>query len=124
MTFMFGAWALQSLLLVGYAVATQVWTFALVSLVSGGMAATGNVIWGTLMKTLVPDNLLGRVASLDWIVSIGLVPLSLAITGPVAQAFGARATLVVAGALGASTFVALFAVPGLRDPERAPLGQD
>jgi DHA3 family tetracycline resistance protein-like MFS transporter len=123
MTFMFGAWALQSLLLVGYAVATRVWTFALVSLVSGVMAATGNVIWGTLMKTLVPDNLLGRVASLDWIVSIGLVPLSLAITGPIAQAFGARATLVVAGALGASTFVVLFAVPGLRDPERAPLGQ-
>ena len=121
MTFMFGAWGLQSLLLAGYALATEVWTFALVSLISGVMAVTGNVIWGTLMKTLVPDQLLGRVSSLDWIVSIGLVPMSLALTGPIAQAVGARATLVAAGVLGASTFVVLLAVPGIRDPEHAPL---
>jgi DHA3 family tetracycline resistance protein-like MFS transporter len=119
MTWMLGAWATQSLLLAGYALATGVWTYVLVSLASGALAAIGNIIWGTLMKTLVPGNLLGRVASLDWIVSIGLVPISLAITGPIAEALGARATLIGAGVIGAGTFAVLFGVPGLRDPERA-----
>jgi hypothetical protein len=72
------------------------------------------------MNTLVPPELLGRVSSLDWFVSIGLTPLSFAITGPVAEALGARETLAVAGALGALTFLFLF-IPGLRDPERQPL---
>jgi hypothetical protein len=54
-----------------------------------------------------------------------LVPISLAITGPIAEAVGARATLIGAGVIGAGTFAVLFVVPGLRDPERAmaSLGQ-
>lgn len=60
-TFMFLAWAIQSLLLIGFAVATGAWIFAVISLLSGVMAATGNVIWGTLMKTLVPNEMRGRV---------------------------------------------------------------
>jgi hypothetical protein len=37
--------------------------FALVSLISGSFATVGNVIWATLMKTLVPNQMLGRVSS-------------------------------------------------------------
>ena len=58
--------------------------------------------------------------SLDWFVSIGLTPLSFAITGPVAELLGARTTLAVAGALGTATFLFLF-IPGVRDPERERL---
>ena len=72
------------------------------------------------MYTLVPTEMLGRVSSLDWFVSIGLTPLSFAITGPVAEVLGARETLAVAGALGVLTFLFLF-IPGVRDPERTPL---
>ena len=46
----------------------------------------GQIIWITLLQTLVPRELLGRVSSLDWLVSIGLVPVSFALTGPVAGA--------------------------------------
>jgi DHA3 family tetracycline resistance protein-like MFS transporter len=60
------------------------------------------------------------VSSFDWFVSIGLTPLSFAITGPVAALIGARETLAIAGALGAASFVFLF-IPGVRDPEREPL---
>jgi MFS family permease len=118
-TFMFLAWAIQSLLLIGFAVATGAWIFAVISLLSGVMAATGNVIWGTLMKTLVPNEMRGRVSSFDWLVSIGLIPLSFAITGPIAEAIGARTTLIAAGALAAAAMVAFLAVPGLHDPEEA-----
>ena len=35
-----------------------------------------------------PASLLGRVSSLDWLISIGLLPLSYALTGPVSAAIG------------------------------------
>jgi hypothetical protein len=63
--------------------------------------------------------MLGRVSSFDWLVSIGLIPLSFAITGPIADAIGARATLFGAGVIAAVTVIAFLAIPGLRDPERA-----
>ena len=43
----------------------------------------GPVIWTTMLQQLVPRELLGRVSSLDWLMSIGLVPVSYALTGPV-----------------------------------------
>jgi DHA3 family tetracycline resistance protein-like MFS transporter len=101
-------WALQCLTLAGYALATDAWLFGAIALIGGGFGAAGNVVWGTLMKTRVPNEVLGRVASLDWLVSIGLVPVSFAITGPVAQAVGAQAALLAGGVLGAAT-MALFA---------------
>jgi hypothetical protein len=86
------------------------------------------VVWMTLMQLRVPRELLGRVTSLDWMVSIGLIPVSLALTGPIADAVGARETLVGAGALSAVIIVGfLYLLPGLRDGERAELagaGQD
>ncbi len=117
-TVMFVAWGLQGAMLIGFALGTSAWTFALVSLISAALATVGNVIWGTLMKTLVPNHLLGRVSSFDWLVSIGLIPLSFAITGPIADGIGARTTLFAAGGLAAVTMLAFLAVPGLRDPER------
>ena len=70
--------------------------------------------------------MLGRVSSLDWLISIGLLPISFALTAPVAAAVGVRATLVGAGLLGAAiTLAALFlpgmtAIEGSADSARAP----
>jgi hypothetical protein len=66
--------------------------------------------------------MLGRVSSLDWLISIGLLPLSFALTGPVASAIGTRGTLVGAGVVGAVVKCAAFFVPGMRDIEREPGG--
>ena len=46
--------------------------------------------------------MLGRVSSLDWLISIGLLPISFALTAPVASVIGVRATLVGAGLVGAA----------------------
>ncbi len=78
------------------------------------------VVWGTLIQTLVPAEMLGRVSSLDWFVSIGLVPVSFALTGPIAELVGAKATLAGAAAIGAASSAALF-IPGVRAPEADPL---
>jgi MFS family permease len=119
-TFMWSAWCLGDLLFIGLAVANAAWQMCLVSFIAFGLSTAALVVWNTLMNTLVPPELLGRVSSLDWFVSIGLTPLSFAITGPVAELLGARTTLAVAGALGTATFLFLF-IPGVRDPERERL---
>jgi hypothetical protein len=66
----------------------------------------------------VPRAMLGRVSSLDWLISIGLLPLSFALTGPMAGAIGTRGTLVAAGVVGAMVTCAAFFAPGMRDIER------
>jgi MFS family permease len=119
-TFMWGAWFLGDLLIVVLAVAGAAWQMCLIALVSFGLGTAGMVVWNTMMNTLVPTEMLGRVSSFDWFVSMGLIPLSFAVTGPVAELLGARTTLALSGLLGALTLAFLF-VPGARDPEREPL---
>jgi len=46
------------------------------------------------------------------------VPLSFAVVGPAAAAFGVDATLIAAGVIGALVTVAFMFYPGARDPER------
>jgi hypothetical protein len=115
---MYAAWGFGSLALVGFGLATEVWQMQAISLVEGALFTSGMVIWGTLMQTLVPGELLGRVTSLDWFVSTSLVPVSFALTGPVSAGLGAQTTLVVAGIAAAGVTFAFLFVPGVRDTER------
>jgi len=116
-TVMYLCWTVATLAVAGYAVGRTVPQLMAACLVFNGLEAAGTVVWATVKQRHVPGELLGRVSSLDWLVSISLLPLSYALTGPVAAIAGARTTLVVAGLAGALvTFVALY-LPGMRDIE-------
>ena len=92
-TFMYAAWTIGSLALVGFGLATAVWQLQAISLLEGAFFTAGLVVWGTLVQSLVPGELLGRVTSLDWFVSTSLVPVSFALTGPVSACAGAHRRL-------------------------------
>jgi MFS family permease len=117
-TFMWLAWCVGDSLFIVLAFAQTAWLMCLVSFVNFALGTAALVVWNTLINTLVPREMLGRVSSFDWFVSLGLTPLSFALTGPVAAILGARETLAAAGALGALTVLFLF-IPGVRDPERS-----
>jgi DHA3 family tetracycline resistance protein-like MFS transporter len=85
---------------------------------SGIFFAIGDVTWATMMQSHVPREMLGRVSSLDYLVSFGLVPVSFALAGPAAELFGVKETMIAAGGLAAVVFVAFLLVPGVRAPER------
>jgi hypothetical protein len=123
-TFMYGAWTIGSLALVGFGLAGSVWQLQAISLLEGAFFTAGMVVWGTLLQTLVPGELLGRVTSLDWFISTSLVPVSFALTGPVSHALGAQSTLVVAGIAAALATIVFLFVPGVRDTERDGSLQD
>lgn len=110
-------WSLSVLCLAGYALTTEIWQAVAIGFVSGMGFTVGNIIWVTLMHRYVPTGLLGRVSALDWLVSIGLTPISFALAGPLAETFGVEATLIGAGILAGIASIAFLAVPGIRDPE-------
>jgi DHA3 family tetracycline resistance protein-like MFS transporter len=119
MTFMIAAWTVATLAVAGYGLGTAVWQLMVASMVFNALETAGTIVWATLKQQHVPASMLGRVSSLDWLISIGLLPLSFALTGPVSAAVGVRETLVAAGLLGALATVAALLVPGVRAIERA-----
>jgi DHA3 family tetracycline resistance protein-like MFS transporter len=117
-TWMYIGWALAPLEIAFFAFTQAAWQFMAVAFAGGALNTLGNVAWGTLIRTRVPSHLLGRVASVDWQLSIALTPLSFALAGPIAEAVGTETTMLAAGLLGAVAGIAFLFVPGVRDPER------
>jgi DHA3 family tetracycline resistance protein-like MFS transporter len=118
MTFMYGAWTISTLMVTCYGLARFPWQLMAASFVFNALESAGLIIWITTKQRLIPGRLLGRVSSLDWFISIGLVPVSYALTGPIAAVLGPRTTLVVAGLLGAGITFSFLFLPGMRAIER------
>jgi DHA3 family tetracycline resistance protein-like MFS transporter len=114
MSFIYAVWTAATLAVAGYGLANAIWQLMLASLAFNVMETAGTIVWATIKQRHVPGRLLGRVSSLDWLISIGLLPLSLALVGPVSAAVGVRVTLVGAGLLGAAVTFAGLALPGMR----------
>jgi MFS family permease len=113
-TFMYLVWTAATLAVAGYGLADAVWQLMLASLAFNALETAGTIVWATAKQRHVPPALLGRVSSLDWLISIGLLPLSFALTGPVSGAIGAQATLVGAGIIGGIVTFAALLLPGMR----------
>ncbi|MDO9498371.1 MAG: MFS transporter, partial [Nocardioides sp.] len=89
-------WGIGCLPLAVMGVAGAVWQVVAAALVLGAMFSAPMVIWGTLLQRRVPAHMLGRVASLDFFVSISLMPVSMALAGPVSELIGLRSTFFIA----------------------------
>lgn len=65
----------------------------------GASILVGNALWATAMQQEVRPDRLARVASIDQLLSIGLMPLGQTLAGAVAAGIGDPATLLLAGTL-------------------------
>jgi MFS family permease len=117
-TFMYIGWALAVGGPFGFALCTEIWHALLVSFAQWAGVTMGLVVWMTLLHRLVPGELLGRVTSFDWQMSVALVPVSFALTGWVSDRIGVDETLLWGGGLGVVITVAFLFLPGMRDTER------
>jgi MFS family permease len=119
LTLMYAAWAVGTFALVGFGLARALWPMFLVSAFCQASFTLLMIYWYTVLQRLVPERMLGRVSSLDWLISAAGIPLSFAVVGPVAAGLGARTTLILAGSLGAAVIVlTAVLVPSVRAPER------
>jgi MFS family permease len=123
-TVMYAFWTAAVVCVGLWGLATGLWQIMLISVFRGFAITVGIVIWVTMIHTRVPRELLGRVASFDWMLSLALIPVSFALVGPIAEALGARETLVLAGGVGAAITLAFLFLPGMRATERTEPAYD
>lgn len=110
-------WGIGDIVATCIGLTTQVWEVAILYGIGGAMLMWGNALWTPLLQKLVPRHLLGRVSSVDWLVSIALTPLGTLVAGVLATTIGVRATILVGGALSTLSSLVVL-VPGARDPDR------
>lgn len=88
-----------------------------------GSAGLGpfNIWWVSALQTAVPKELLARVVSLDWLCSLALLPLGLALTGPAVDLVGRGPVLMTAIIVMIVTSLLPLLVPGVRDLADSPV---
>ncbi|MFI6674999.1 MFS transporter [Kribbella sp. NPDC050470] len=90
-------WGVGSLPFAALGFARDLWIMMAGAAVVGLTSSAAMVIWGTLLQRRVPDHLRGRIASLDFFVSLLLMPVSMALAGPAGAVLGLTAVFLVAG---------------------------
>lgn len=89
------------------------------ALLFGGSILVGNTLFDTAMQQEVAPGRLARVASIDLMLSLCLMPAGQVLAGPISMAIGADATLVLAGTLMCvPNFLVLVFVPEVRSVRR------
>ncbi|MGS2615774.1 MFS transporter [Micromonospora sp. LZ34] len=93
-----------------------------------GLALTAlgflNPVWETVVQHQFPPQVLARVTSYDWLVSLSAMPLGYALAPVAARAFGEPAPLLAAGLLVLVACAGTAAVPGVRRLTTTPAPRD
>lgn len=118
LTFMLACWGGGTLPLALLGPADELWIMLAALFVVGATTGAGVVIWGTLLQRLVPMDMIGRVASLDFFVSIAFLPVSIAIAGPLSLIVPTETIFIVAGLLPPVLAVLALTAGRMRTTER------
>ena len=97
LTLMILAWGFGCVPLAVIGVTPWLWVMVVATFIVGFLFDGAQVVWGTLLQRRVPPAMLGRVSSLDFFVSLALMPLSMAIAGPVGEWLGLAPAFLIAG---------------------------
>ncbi len=95
-------------LLIALAVGAPVWALVIGGLLFGVGMSVSNTLWFTVLQHNVPEHLMARVSAFDWMGSMVLRPIGLAVIAPIAAIVGAAPVLVVAGVATVATFGGLL----------------
>jgi MFS family permease len=112
-------WGLSGIGVLGLGLVPDVWLAGGVAFVTYGLDAYGSVLYNPLIQEGVPDALLGRVSSVDYVLGFALSPLGLVAAGAAANLIGVRTTLVIGGGITALTAL-IPLLPGVEDPSAGP----
>ncbi len=97
LTVMLAMWSVGSIPLVVFGFTSSFALMAVATFIIGFTDGAGMVIWGTLLQRRVPTEMLGRVSSLDFFVSLAFLPVSFAIVGPLSKVVSMQTIFLVAG---------------------------
>jgi len=119
LTLMILAWGVGCAPLAIIGLTDQLWVMVIALFICGFLFSGAQVLWGTLLQRRVPPAMLGRVSSLDFFVSLALMPVSMAIAGPLGETIGLGAAFLLAGLIPTVLAVATLAIARLGADELA-----
>jgi MFS family permease len=104
---------------------------AALELLAGACVALFFTLWDLSIQEQIPARAVSRVSAYDFSVSLGLMPLGMAVCGPIAEAIGLHATLRAMSVVGIVASLAWLAQPSVRavrrprpeQPDRAPAAE-
>lgn len=111
---MYAAWVGAAGCMAAVGLAPPVWLAVALMLGYGAGWGTVNLIWATLLQELVPQERLGRVASIDALGSLAMAPVGYAAAGYAAVRWGAAPTFLAGGLMGTAVIAAGLLHPGVR----------
>jgi MFS family permease len=119
LTLMILAWGFGCLPLAVIGVTSWLWVMVGALFITGLLFSGAQVVWGTLLQRRVPPSMLGRVSSLDFFVSLALMPISMAVAGPVGESIGLAPAFLIAGLVSPLLAVLTLALARLGKDELA-----
>ncbi|HEX6779522.1 MAG TPA: MFS transporter [Ktedonobacterales bacterium] len=96
----YGAWMTVSLMLVVIGLPIPASGVSAAMFLQGAAQATLGLAWMSTLQEFVPSDLLGRVSSIDMLVSSALVPIGYGVAGIAADRLGAAPVFILGGAIG------------------------
>jgi len=107
--------------LVALALVTPVWILAATSFLAGLGIAIHLTLWFTLFQREIPEELQSRVSAYDTLGSFVLLPLGMALAGPVSDAIGIGPTLWGAVVVMWLCWAGILALPSVRALRARPV---
>jgi DHA3 family tetracycline resistance protein-like MFS transporter len=106
--------AIGGIALIGMGLITDVPILLVVAAVFGAQFVGVGVLWTTAVQKHVPQELMGRVISIDFFGGALLLPLAPIAAAAIVAAFGPAAAFVIGGALSLAIAALLLLVPSIR----------
>ena len=94
---------------------TSAWPILVAYCIAGAAWEPFAVWWTSALQRGSPADKLARVSSVDWMASFGLMPLGLAMTGPIVALVGERTVLTGTILVLVLITVVVLRVPGAKD---------
>ncbi|MFC8505236.1 MFS transporter [Streptomyces sp. NPDC057411] len=117
------AFALTALPLLALAVPMPVWAVMAAAFVGGTGGMFLDAVWRASLQQLIPDEVLSRVDSYDWMISTVAAPIGLALVGPLAESTSNTSTLLIAAVAIVVPLSLTVLIPGVRAVHKLPDGR-
>lgn len=91
------------------------WIIIFGYLLAGISIGPWEAYWASAIQREIPQELQGRVFSVDYMGSVGLMPLGMALVGPITKVFGERQFLIASVVFHLVVCALVLLVPGVKD---------
>lgn len=108
-------WGVFAIAPVVLAFPTHRWLIFVAYFVAGFSVGGWEAYWWTGVQQEIPEEYLGRVSSIDYMGSMGLLPLGMVLAGPLSSYFGEKPFLIGVAIFHLAICLLVLQVPGVKD---------